>query len=352
MEKIRGGNVKFDADQIVLTAGATAAIELLTFCLADPEQAFLVPTPYYPGFDRDVRWRTGVEIIPVHCRSVNNFEITESALEAAYLDAQKRSITVRGVLVTNPWNPLGVAQPDSTLRTLLSFVSEKNIHLVCDEIYSASVFSSPEFVSMAEVMQSSGTSFDLQLVHIVCGLSKDLGLPGFRVGAIYSHNHQVITSARRMSSFCLVSSQTQHLLACMLSDTHFVQNYIETTRKRLRARHDILVSGLQNAGIQCLNSNAGLFCWVNLSHLMPSFDLEGELKFFQIILHELGLNVSPGSSFHCMEPGWFRVCFANMNEETLGVSFDRIQTFINNRNGSCSKNDPKIQDISPCNGGS
>lgn len=49
MEKIRGGRAKFDPSRVVLTAGATAANELLTFILADPGDALLIPTPYYPG---------------------------------------------------------------------------------------------------------------------------------------------------------------------------------------------------------------------------------------------------------------------------------------------------------------
>lgn len=49
MGKIRGGKARFDPDRIVLTAGATAANELLTFILANPGDALLIPTPYYPG---------------------------------------------------------------------------------------------------------------------------------------------------------------------------------------------------------------------------------------------------------------------------------------------------------------
>ena len=49
MEKIRGGRARFDPDRVVITAGATAANELLTFILADPGDALLLPTPYYPG---------------------------------------------------------------------------------------------------------------------------------------------------------------------------------------------------------------------------------------------------------------------------------------------------------------
>lgn len=49
MSRVMGGGVSFDPSQLLLTSGATAAVEVLCFCLADPGNAFLVPTPYYPG---------------------------------------------------------------------------------------------------------------------------------------------------------------------------------------------------------------------------------------------------------------------------------------------------------------
>jgi len=49
MEKVRGDRVRFDPDRIVMSGGATGAQETIAFCLADPGDAFLIPTPYYPG---------------------------------------------------------------------------------------------------------------------------------------------------------------------------------------------------------------------------------------------------------------------------------------------------------------
>ncbi|GLJ27269.1 hypothetical protein SUGI_0535210 [Cryptomeria japonica] len=317
--------VKFEAERIVNTAGTTAANEVLMFCLADPGDVFLVPSPYYPGFDRDLRWRTGVEIVPIHCYSSNNFQITKSAVKSAYKDSQNRNKNVRGILITNPCNPLGTTSSAKTLKMLLDFTQKKKIHLVCDEIYSGSVFSSPQFHSIAEIVTRESSTPDN--VHIVYGLSKDLGLPGFRVGAIYSYNNTVVTAARRMSSFCMISSQTQYLLSCMLSDSDFVECYIAENKKRLEERHKLLVSGFAKAGIKHLNGNAGLFCWVNMSHLLTSNDLEGELKLWKSILYETKLNISPGSSFNCMEPGWFRVCFAESNITTMEVALQRLQRF-------------------------
>lgn len=52
MSEIRGNKVTFNPNNLVLTAGATSANETLMFCLAEPGDAFLLPTPYYPGYAR------------------------------------------------------------------------------------------------------------------------------------------------------------------------------------------------------------------------------------------------------------------------------------------------------------
>ncbi|KAJ0567017.1 putative 1-aminocyclopropane-1-carboxylate synthase [Helianthus annuus] len=330
MEEVRGGKAKFNPDRVVLTAGATAANELLTFILADPGDALLVPTPYYPGFDRDLRWRTGVQIVPIHCDSSNNFQITPEALEAAYDHATSMNIKVRGVLITNPSNPLGATIQRKVLEEILDFATRKNIHLVSDEIYSGSAFYADEFVSIAEVLESRNYK-DSERCHIVYSLSKDLGLPGFRVGTVYSYNDQVVTTARRMSSFTLISSQTQFLLASMLSDKEFTRKYIKINRERLKKRYEMIINGLKKAGIECLKGNAGLFCWMNLSPFLEEPTIKSELAIWKTIMHEVRLNISPGSSCHCSEPGWFRVCFANMSEETLEVALTRIHEFIKQR---------------------
>ncbi|KAL8546513.1 hypothetical protein ACS0TY_006306 [Phlomoides rotata] len=330
MAEIRGNKASFDPNNLVLTAGATSANETLIFCLTDPGEAFLLPTPYYPGFDRDLKWRTGVEIVPIHCTSSNGFRITAPALEEAYRLAHERNLKVKGVLVTNPSNPLGITLTVDELDLLVDFVDAKGIHLVSDEIYSGTVFDSPGFVSIMEIL-ANRNCFNTELwnrVHIVYSLSKDLGIPGFRVGSIYSNDARVVSAATKMSSFGLVSSQTQYLLSAMLSDKEFSRNYIVENQKRLKKRHSMLVRGLETAGVPCLGSNGGLFCWVDMRHLLGSDSFEAEMELWKRIVYDVGLNISPGSSCHCVEPGWFRVCFANMSEDTLTLAIVRIKSFV------------------------
>ncbi|KAL3737597.1 hypothetical protein ACJRO7_019178 [Eucalyptus globulus] len=337
MGRVRRGKVTFDPDRIVMSGGATGASETLIFCLADPGDAFLVPSPYYPAFDRDLRWRTGVRLIPFACDSTNNFQVTLAQMESAYAKAIEANINVKGVILTNPSNPLGINLSKETLTSLLSFTFEKNLHMVCDEIYSATVFKSPAFTSIAEVMQETECNPDL--VHIIYSLSKDMGLPGFRVGIIYSYNDQVVNCARKMSSFGLVSSQSQHLLASMLSDEVFIEKFLEENSRRLGKRHSRVVEGLKQEGINCLEGNAGLFLWMDLRHLLKEPTPDAEMELWRVIIKDVKLNVSPGSSFHCPEPGFFRVCFANMDDHTVEVALQRIREFVSrgNKNGDDKK---------------
>ncbi|GMN45058.1 hypothetical protein TIFTF001_014259 [Ficus carica] len=327
MSKVRGGRVTFDPDRIVMGGGATGANELVMFCLADPGDAFLVPSPCYPGFVRDLGWRTGAHIVPVHCDSSNNFQVTKQALESAYEKAKNDKINVKGLLITNPSNPLGTTLDRETLKNLVSFVNDKNIHLVCDEIYAATAFDFPSYVSVSEVIEEV-ENCDKDLIHIVYSLSKDMGLPGFRVGIVYSYNDAVVSCGRKMSSFGLVSSQTQHLLAAMLNDDVFVSNFLSESSKRLKNRHDYFTKGLEEVGINCLKNNAGLFFWMDLRRLLKEQTFDGEMALWRVIVNEAKLNVSPGSSFQCSEPGWFRVCFANMDQETVDVALERIRSFV------------------------
>lgn len=262
------------------------------------------------------------------CESSNNFRLTRKALEAAYEKAKEDNIRVKGLLITNPSNPLGTIMDRDTLRTGVQFINEKGIHLVCDEIYAATVFSHPGFVSIAEIIEEDSLECNRDLVHIIYSLSKDMGFPGFRVGIIYSYNDAVVNCARKMSSFGLVSTQTQYLIASMLSDDEFVEGFLAESAKQLARRYRVFRRGLAQVGIGCLDSNAGLFLWMDLRHLLKKQTVEEEMRLWMLIINEVKINVSPGSSFHCSEAGWFRVCYANMDEKAVEVALTRIRSFV------------------------
>lgn len=332
MSQVMGGEISFDPSRIVLTAGATPAIEILCFCLADPGDAFLVPTPYYPGFDRDMTWRTGVELIPVHCHSADNFILSIAALQQAFNQARKRGQRVQGILISNPSNPVGNLLPQKTLRDILDFARKKNIHIISDEIFAGSIHGNEEFFSLAKILDAE--NFDKSRAHILYGLSKDLSLAGFRVGVIYSYNDDVLAAAKKLTRFSSVSAPTQRLLISLLSDTSFIGRYLETNRKRIRKMYDIFVSGLKEIGVKYVDSSGGLYCWVDMSGLMHSHNVKEELELWDKLLNVAKVNATPGSACHSIEPGWFRCCFTTLSEGNIRIAIERIRKVAEMRKSS------------------
>ena len=91
---------------------------------------------------------------------------------------------IRALVISNPHNPLGRCYSHETLLGIAEFCSNNKIHLISDEVFGLSVFSSrdlqgaPDFTS---VLALDKKVIPEDLVHVVWSVSKDLALSGSRL---------------------------------------------------------------------------------------------------------------------------------------------------------------------------
>lgn len=121
-------------------------------------------------------------------------EVFGSKLPQLLDDAVRESpVPIRGLLFTNPHNPLGQCYPETVIKDIVKFCDRKKIHFISDEIYAMSSFSQSEeppptaFVSALQ-LDIPGMGCDQSKVHTIWSISKDLGSNGLRmVGNLWSN---------------------------------------------------------------------------------------------------------------------------------------------------------------------
>ncbi|XP_015687198.1 1-aminocyclopropane-1-carboxylate synthase-like protein 1 [Protobothrops mucrosquamatus] len=311
------------AENVILQNGCGSLFSSLAMVLCDPGEAFLIATPFYGGVTKDVYLSGRVKLVYAYLDSqvtgscTRPFQLTVDKLKKALQDAQSEGIKVRGLILLNPQNPLGDIYSLSELQDYLEFAKRHELHVIVDEIYMLSVFDdSATFHSVLEMDRLP----DPQRTHVMWGISKDFAMSGVRFGVLYTLNQDVIKAVTSFNYFHSICGPMQYQITQLLRDRDWInQVYLRTNHERLKAAHTFVTDELKTLGIPFLNRNAGFFIWVDFRKYLRKKTFEEEMLLWRRFLDKKIL-LSPGNSFECNEPGWFRIIFADkMNRLRLGM---------------------------------
>jgi len=166
-------------------------------------------------------------------------------------------------------------------------------------------------------------------VHMLWALSKDFGSSGLRLGVLYTRNIMLLKAIETISSFSSVSHPMQMIAAHMLTDFVFVDDFLETSAKKLSLSYNTVIQSLDNMNIPYVPAAAGIFVYCNFASLLPENTFAGEARFASFLTDVARVVITPGESQHDYRPGFFRICYAAITPEVLHVAMNRISSIVN-----------------------
>jgi len=320
-----GDNQAVKPEQLVVSAGCTGLLFQLSTLLFERGDSILIPTPYYPAFEQDFGFLGGVHLISVDPTNAQ-YDLALEDLNRAYILAVERKQPPKAVLIANPHNPLGKIYSPEQLLMLVGWCREHKIHLISDEIYALSVFNPAvdgAFHSLAALLDN-----DLgEYVHILWGVSKDLGSSGLRVGALYSHNQALVRAIGANNTAHQVSNAIQELFADMLQDATFMRYLIAENNARIQKNYLLLTQGLDALGLTYIPAGAGIFLFVNLQPLMREVSYEAERELHWALVEKIKWSLTPGEPCKHTTPGYFRVCYCWVSPAGVVEAMKRLKSF-------------------------
>ncbi|XP_062847364.1 1-aminocyclopropane-1-carboxylate synthase-like protein 1 [Trichomycterus rosablanca] len=313
------------AENVVVMNGCGSLFSALAAVLCDPDDAILIPTPFYGAIMEDVDLYGSVKLyyVPLDSEPSQNddkpFHLTVEKLELSLQSAKKEGVNVRALILVNPQNPLGEIYTAEEMTCFLEFAKKHELHAVVDEIYMLSVFDGL-FTSVLSLQRLP----DPQRTHIMWGISKDFAMAGMRLGTLYSENNDLVQALDKLGCFHGVTGTTQHQVAQLLKDKDWVNNtFLPENRRRLQEAHQYVSTQLKRLGIPYLHKGAGFFIWADFSKYLKQQTCEEELCIWKCFLKHRVL-LSCGQAFSCSSPGWFRIIFSDQHRR-LQIGLERIK---------------------------
>ncbi|WP_449241340.1 pyridoxal phosphate-dependent aminotransferase [Desulfoscipio gibsoniae] len=272
---------------IVMTCGAGGGLNVVLKTLLNPGEETIVITPYF------VEYRFYVDNHGGKVREVSTsagFQLDPAAIAAAV------GPQTRAIIINSPNNPSGAVYPAEALAALGRLLQEKEkelgttIYVISDEPYAKIVY---DGVAVPNIFNHIKNSI------IVTSHSKDLALPGERIGYIAINpdiaDSEIIFNGlvfcNRTLGFVNAPALIQRLITPLQRETVNIDDY--------REKRDIIYNHLTGLGFE-VTKPMGAF------YFFPRCPIEDDVEFIRRA-QEYNLLLVPGSGFGL--PGYFRLSY-------------------------------------------
>ncbi len=305
-------DLSYDPDsEILVTVGASEAIDAALRAMLRPGDEALVPEPSYVSYSPSVIFAGGTPV-GVVTRQEDEFRLKPEYLEAA--------ITPRTKLLILPYpnNPTGGIMEREDLEALIPIIRKHDLMVVSDEIYSELVYGGKEHVSFASLPGMAERTMTIN------GFSKAFAMTGWRVGYACGPK-EILSVMNKIHQYGIMCAPRMGQVAAAEALRLGRENGYEDVlrmRESYDRRRRLMVESFRAMGLDCFEPYGAFYVFPSVR----STGLSSE-EFCSRLLMEKNVAAVPGNAFGPSGEGNIRCCYATALDK-LNVALDRIADFV------------------------
>jgi aspartate/methionine/tyrosine aminotransferase len=276
-EAVAAGVDGVGADQVLVTAGAAAALFCIATTLLEPgDHAVVVRTNYATNLETPRA--IGADVDVVDLRFEDGWQLDVDQVAARVKDGRTRLISV-----TQPHNPTGTTFDRSTLDTLVALAERSGAVLLVDETYRD--LTHGEVLPLAASLSARALS--------VSSMSKAYGLPGLRIGWVVCRDPDLgerLLAAKEQVLICGATLDERIAGRVLAARDRVLPPILGDVRHRLGIVRDWLAA---QATFEWVEPTGGV---VGLVRFRPEVDVDTD-RFYEVLLAAHGTYVGAGHWF-------------------------------------------------------
>jgi len=300
--------VRYDPEhELLITVGASEAVDLALRATCDPGDEVVLHEPSYVAYAPAISFAGGV-VRHVATRLEDDFALDPAAVEAAITPRTK------ALFLGYPCNPTGAVLPDEVQEELARIAERHDLLVYSDEIYDRLAYGSYRHRPMSALPGMRDRTV------LMGGFSKAYAMTGWRVGWLAAPQ-PILEGIVKVHQYTIMSAPTTAQDAALVALTEG-----EADVDRMVAEYDrrrrLLVAGLNELGLTTFEPRGAFYAFPRIT----STGLDSE-TFARRLLEEEKVAVVPGGAFGPSGEGHVRACYAT-SYEGLEEALVRIRRFV------------------------
>ncbi len=309
------GGIDVDPEDILVTTGGVEAVFLALNVVGDPGDKILVPDPSYSVYWGLLKY---LGLKPVTCPQTveTDFQPSEECIEKAFDEG------IKAVLLASPDNPTSRVIDKKIAKLLVDLAVEKNVWIIYDEAYKHIVYEGEH----VWIQKFSGAS---EVVISVNSFSKDIAIPGFRLGYLYGPKEVVFHATKLKGYLSITSPVPSQLFALIALRNGIKERYLKEVLPIYKSRRDAAYEAFRKylPEAKIWKPNASMYLFPDMSPYLEKLKMD-DITFTYKLAESKAVVMLPGSIFGKEGKNHLRVTFVTQEEKRLVRGIELLSEFV------------------------